>query len=231
MAETQAGIGYGTLFEYSLNNGGTWASLAEVTNITPPSDTVDVLDATHMQSPNRTREFIEGLVDPGEASFEMNFIPGSPADVAIRGFRGSGRISCRITWVNGTIWTFKGIMTSYAPAVPTEAKMTATVTFKVTGSLVSTPLAAPVNSVLPAISGIAQVGEVLTAWEGVWSGSPEFTYQWNADGVAIGGATSVTYTPVVGDIGDPITVTVTATNLVDDTSATSAATLDVIAAA
>lgn len=137
MAETAAMIGYGSKFQ--LGNGATptetFADLAEVSNITPPSVAADVVDATHMQSPNRTREFIDGLIDPGECSFEMNFIPGSAADDAIQAWKlAGGRKTCRIVFPNDVTWTFSGILQGYEPAVPTDDKMTATVTIKVTSS-------------------------------------------------------------------------------------------------
>jgi hypothetical protein len=94
---------------------------------------------------------------------------------------------------------------------------------------ISTPVA-PANSVLPAITGTAQVGQTLTRSTGTWSGSPTYATQWFAAGVAIVGATAATYVPVVGDIGKVITVRVTATNLGGSTQATSAATAAVIAA-
>ncbi|WP_075216080.1 phage tail tube protein [Mongoliimonas terrestris] len=135
---TEAMIGHGSLFEISTDNGTTWEPIAEVTDITPPSDNIDVIDATHMQSPGATREFILGLNDPGEASFEMNFIPGSDADDTIQAVRAAReRVKCRITWPNDVTWTFDGILTGYEPAAPTDDKMTATVTFKVTGSYVT----------------------------------------------------------------------------------------------
>jgi hypothetical protein len=90
---------------------------------------------------------------------------------------------------------------------------------------------APENSALPAISGTTQVGQTLTSTTGTWSGSPTFTRQWNADGVAISGATAATYVPVEGNVGKVITVTVTATNDSGSVSATSDPTAAVIAAA
>ncbi|MGF7161286.1 hypothetical protein FHS85_002921 [Rhodoligotrophos appendicifer] len=139
MAETEVTIGYGSTF--AIGDGGSpevFTALAEVYDITPPSDTLDVIDATHMTSPNATREFILGLSDPGECSFEMNFIPGSDADAAIQAVKvARQRVNCRITFPNNVTWTFSGILTGYEPAVPTEDKMTATVTFKVTGSYVA----------------------------------------------------------------------------------------------
>ncbi len=40
--------------------------------------------------------------------------------------------------------------------------------------------AVPVNSVLPAISGTAQVGQSLSSSTGTWSGSPtSYAYQWS----------------------------------------------------
>lgn len=95
----------------------------------------------------------------------------------------------------------------------------------------ATETGAPVNSVAPAITGTAQVGETLTASTGTWAGRPSYSYQWNADDVAIDGAASGTYVPVEGDVGAVITVTVTATNYAGTESATSAGTSAVIAAA
>lgn len=231
MAETEASIGYGSLFDISRDSEATWIPVGEVYDITPPNDTVDEIDATHMQSPNRTREFIPGLIDPGEASFEQNFIPGSASDVLIRELKGAGeRVRCRITFPNGVTWKFSGWVSGYEPAVPTDDKMTATVTWRVTGPTVSTPAAAPANSLLPAISGVAQVGQVLTAYTGRWTNSPSFAFQWKKGGVNIASATASTYTPVVGDVGAAITVAVTATNSAGNASATSAATANVIAA-
>src|SRR5690606_11725296 len=210
---TDASIGYGSYFHISQDGGNAWIEIAEVFDITPPSDTVDQVDVTHMQSPNRRREFIASLSDPGSASFEMNFVPGSASDLKIQEIRGTGeQVLCRITFPNSVTWQFTGQVESYEPAVPTEDKMTASVSFKVSGSTVAAAAAAPVNSVLPAISGVAQVGETLTAWGGVWSQAATFTYQWEADGTPILGATAQTYVPVTGDIGKPITVVVTATN-------------------
>lgn len=228
---SDASIGYGSYFHISQNAGADWIEIAEVYDITPPSSTVDQVDVTHMNSPNRTREFISGLSDPGSASFEMNFVPGSASDLKIQEIRGTGeQVLCRVTFPNDVTWAFTGQIESYEPAIPTEDRMTASVSFKVSGSTVATAAAAPVNSVLPAISGVAQVGQTLTAWEGVWSQAATFTYVWELDGTPIGGATGKTYVPVTGDIGDPITVVVTATNSAGSDSAESVATAGVIGA-
>lgn len=134
---TDASIGYGSKFAISTDDGVNFTDLGEVSNITPPSDSIDVIDATHMQSPNATREFILGLNDPGTASFDMNFVPGSASDDLIQDVRAAREpVKCKITFPNNVTWTFDGVLTGYEPAVPNEDKMTATVSFKVTGSYV-----------------------------------------------------------------------------------------------
>jgi hypothetical protein len=78
---------------------------------------------------------------------------------------------------------------------------------------ISAGVAAPVNSVLPVITGTPTEGQTLTASTGTWSNSPDsYTYQWKDDGVAISGATASTYVLTAGEVGATITVTVTAHN-------------------
>ena len=91
-------------------------------------------------SPNRNREFISGLNDPGECSFDMNFVPGSTSDDRLFELLNlpvgvNRRRTMRISYPNGTTWTFTGELTGYEPTVPVDDKMTATVTFKVSGAL------------------------------------------------------------------------------------------------
>lgn len=82
---------------------------------------------------------------------------------------------------------------------------------------------APVNTVLPAISGTQAPGATLTTTNGTWLNTPtSYTYQWKRGGVDIGGATANTYVLTSSDNGTTITVTITATNAGGSTPATSA---------
>jgi streptogramin lyase/type II secretory pathway pseudopilin PulG len=95
-----------------------------------------------------------------------------------------------------------------------------------------TTLSAPVDSTPPAITGKAQVGQVLTASVGSWSGvpAPTYTYQWQdcdeaGEGCTdIEGATSQEYTVAASDEGHTVEVLVTATNSQGSAQASSAPT-------
>lgn len=217
---TDARIGYGTGLEVFSN--GAFVEIAEVFNVTPGEATTDRVDATHMKSPGRRREYISGLIDSGEGSFEINWIPGSATDVILRNLQTAGEVvDWRFTFSNGVTLTVEASVTGFSKAVPLDDKMSATLTLSISGDEDWGSEIAPTNTVLPAISGIAQVGHVLTAWPGVWTGAPTFSFVWKNEGVAIPGATDNTYTPVVGDVGDNITVTITGSNSAGALPATS----------
>lgn len=95
---------------------------------------------------------------------------------------------------------------------------------------------APSNTVPPAISGTAEVGETLTVNPGTWSGTAPitYTYQWlrcSSTSVmscsTISGATGESYVLGVDDGGYSMRVRVTATNVAGSVTETSAATSEV----
>lgn len=229
MPTTKASIGYGLTFEIApIATPTDFEYVAEIFNFTPPSFTVDTVDATHMQSPNRTREYIPGLKDSGSASFEMNYIPGSDADKLMRGALGK-QFWCRVTFPNGVQTLFNGSPETYEISAPTDDRMTANVSFKVSGDPVLTPPAAPFNIVEPEISGTPKVGAPLTLDPGIWGGAMELAYQWKVDGTPVAGATASSYVPVAGDVGDTVTCEVTAKNDGFSTSLTTDPTAAVVA--
>lgn len=72
---------------------------------------------------------------------------------------------------------------------------------------------APVNTVAPLVSGTPNVGLTLSTTNGTWTNSPTgYAYQWQRDGVDIGGANANTYTQVSADIGAMIRCEVIASN-------------------
>ena len=221
---TDARIGYGTQFQIRTSTGpDVWTTIGEQTTIKPPGIKADTPEVTHQQSPSGRREFIPGLVDEGEVSFDLNFVPGGTAFTTLLSYLRT-TVHARVVFPDSTLWSFDAILTGLEPEAPVDDKMAASVTFKITGPSTVSAAAAPTNSVLPAISGVLTVGSVLTAYEGVWQNGPtSYTYQWKNATVNIGGATAKTYTLVSGDTGDSITVVVTAVNSAGSTPATSAA--------
>ncbi len=230
MTATTARVGFGSKVEISTDAEATWTEINEVTALTPPAATVNNPVATHMQS--LAVERVPGrIVDYGQTTFSINWVPGSAADVLLRGLvTGAAPFSIRETFPNGVTWKISGLLASMTPATPMEDRMTCDITIDTTGALTVGNAAAPTNVTLPGIAGTVQVGQTLYAFPGVWTGAPAFTYVWKNEGVAIPGATGQTYVLVVGDQGDNITVTVTGTNSAGNASATSAETIAVAAA-
>lgn len=99
------------------------------------------------------------------------------------------------------------------------------------GATSQPPAAPPVNIALPLVTGTAQLGQVLTGDPGAWMGSPTgYALQWRRGAVAIIGATAMTYTLQAADLGQTISLAVTAANAAGSTTAISEATAPVGAA-
>lgn len=81
---------------------------------------------------------------------------------------------------------------------------------------------APVNVILPVITGTVSGGETLTSTTGSWLNTPtSFAYQWQRNGVNIMGANSNTYLVTSSDMSYFITCVVTASNIAGSANATS----------
>lgn len=140
---TTAKIGWGATFK--LHDGSALAAIGEITAISLPNSQTAEVEATHFASPNRRREFIAGLIDDGEGSFEMNLEPGSASDALIRTAQTAGdsrAYEIVIPKPSGT-WKVTGtcIVKGYERRVPIDDRMTAALTVRFTGS--ATEVAVP----------------------------------------------------------------------------------------
>lgn len=133
---TTATIGYGTQYAIwdAAAGPAAFVTIEEVFGVTPGAAQSDRVDATHFQSPGRRREYIAGLIDTGEASFELNWVPGNDSDVLIRTLMASGDIvEHRITFPGGATVTFDAAITGFEKEIPVDDRMTATITVAVSG--------------------------------------------------------------------------------------------------
>lgn len=138
-----AKIGYGSKIEIGRGATPTWTTLARVKDIPFPESTVDEIDVTSMDSPNATKEFIPGLVDNGEMSFELDWIPESPTHVLLKSLKNSRElVQIRITVPNELtpaepyIETYAGWCKGYARTSAVQSQMTATATFRINAEIV-----------------------------------------------------------------------------------------------
>ena len=135
-----ANIGYGVSLLVADAFPGTTPDndIGEVMSFTPPSPSRDIIDVTSSSSDNMAREFITGLIDYGEASFEIIWDAGSANDTLLRtiSLERNPRFyrASFSQYTPAKTITFRAFLTSYAPAAPLDDKMTASITLKVTGA-------------------------------------------------------------------------------------------------
>lgn len=143
MPASEARIGWGGKVYLSTDNTeGNLTLLGEVKTTGFPQDETDEIEVTHLNSPDRYKEFIQGLIDAGEFNLTLNYVPGSATDILLTAAKGTGTVrKARIvvpddSGTGAADWnfTFPAFVKKYAPdeMQPNEA-ITATVTIRIAG--------------------------------------------------------------------------------------------------
>jgi hypothetical protein len=185
---------------------------------------------------------VSNLNDTSPSAFSFTDVPSAPLStletsntITIAGLGASDSATASIsgdassqlqknggTWGAGPVTVVNGdtLAVRHTSSASASTAVNTTLTVGATSdTFTSTTVtgAVPVNTVAPAISGDAVVGQTLYASTGTWTNAPTgYAYQWYADGgsgfVAIGGATNDALLVNDNDAGKTFKVGVVATN-------------------
>lgn len=130
---------FGTLLKLGTTNttAATFTTIAEVGDIDGPSDEVETIDVTNHSSSGARKEFVAGLIDGGEVSFQINWIPDDPTHdqttglEAVKNAREMRRY--QIVFPDLTTLTFSALVTQFARKAPVADKLSADITLKISG--------------------------------------------------------------------------------------------------
>lgn len=129
--------GVGTQFKRSnMASSPSYTAIAEVNNIDGPNMSRDTIDVTNLDSTGGYREFIGGFRDGGEVNLEMNFTLAG-YDQMKDDFESDALVDYQIVLpdTGATTLQFSAFVTSLGVSVPTDDKVTASVTFKISGAM------------------------------------------------------------------------------------------------
>lgn len=137
MADSVAVHAHGTLLK--RGDGASpevFATIAEVMNISGPGTQADAIEVTHQESIESFREYIGGMKDGGEISFELNFLPAN----ATQGTAGLfGRVgekdNYQLLLPTSPAYklTMAAIVTAYEVNADMAEQLKASITLKVSG--------------------------------------------------------------------------------------------------
>jgi predicted secreted protein len=128
--------GVGTQFRRWNTTSGAWVALAEVNSISGPTMSRDTIDVTSLDSIGGYREFIAGFRDPGTVQLTMNFT-NSTYTLMKADFDSPTEQNYEIVLNDdaSTSLEFIGLVTELPIEIPTDDKVTATVTIKISGQV------------------------------------------------------------------------------------------------
>lgn len=142
---TEARIGWGGEVHLSTDNTeANLVELSEITNVGFPEDEADEHEVTHLKSPGRRKEFIQGLIDGGVIPLTGNYVPGGPTDLLLTAAKSAGthrKMRIVVPDDSGTgapdwNFTFSVFIKRYKPdGMEANAPMTFTGEARVTGDV------------------------------------------------------------------------------------------------
>lgn len=120
----------------------TYVTIAQVSNVAGPSMALDTVDVTTHDSAGGFREFVAGLADAGEVTFDLVYDPDSATHANSSGGvvyrlhqRTATAFKLTLTDTTATVITFDAFVTAFEPSEPVDGAMTASLTLKITGQL------------------------------------------------------------------------------------------------
>lgn len=128
----------GTLLKRDTTGAGSYATIANVEDLSGPSRERNMIDVSAHDSPNNYREYVKGMKDGGEVTATINYRPGEVSHHALDDdFEEDALRSYQIvaTGSDGSIatWTFDAGISSLGDSFPLDDKMSRDVTFKISG--------------------------------------------------------------------------------------------------
>lgn len=132
---SNATLGFGSIF--SLDNGSSFTAVAEVKEVSGPGLSRATVEVTNHASPSAAREYIAGLIDAGEITLGLSWLPGNTQHSQILTDFTNGTLrNVKITLPSSAgskVWTAAVIFTKYDPSYQIDGVLGLQVTMKVSG--------------------------------------------------------------------------------------------------
>lgn len=137
---SNAFAGVGALFQRSSMAGTpVFSTIAEVNSISLPNMSRGTHDVTSLDSTGGYKEFIGGFRDSGEVKIDLNFTEIGYNDL-MEDFQTDSLIDYQIILpdTGATTLGFSAVCTAVGGTIPTDGKVTASATFKISGPVTLT---------------------------------------------------------------------------------------------
>lgn len=137
---TSALSSFGTLVK--KGDGGSpesFTTIAELLDIEGPEVTLETEEATSHSSTDGWAEYLGTILDGGEVSFEVNYVPTNATHNAstglIKDMTARTKRNFQIVFPDSgnTTWSFAAFVTKVGPTAPVRGVLKGSVTLKVTG--------------------------------------------------------------------------------------------------
>ncbi|MGW0938877.1 phage tail tube protein [Streptomyces sp. NPDC002666] len=111
-----------------------FTAIANATNISGPGLSRDTVDVSSHDSPDKHREFVGSLVDPGEVTVDVNYDP-AVHDALVADLLEEEPTNFQLVFPSTppVTWAFAAVMTGFEPSAPFDDKLSASITYKVSG--------------------------------------------------------------------------------------------------
>jgi predicted secreted protein len=119
----------------------TYTPIPEINgDVTGPALALSTVEATNHDSANNYREYLAGLVEPGEMSFKINYIAGDVTHEALQTALTTRAVKpFEVEWPDGDAVRFDGLVTKFSKTSGMESMLSMDVTIKITGVVTDAP--------------------------------------------------------------------------------------------